>query len=65
MNQVIKSVVAAVALISTSFISEAQTSKREEVPKGWHLLDKSKDGYYGISINEAYEFVKSKNPYIQ
>jgi cell wall-associated protease len=61
MNQAIKSVVAAVALISTSLFSEAQTSKREEVPKGWHLLDKTKDGYHGISINEAYEFVKSKN----
>ncbi len=35
--------------------------KDGEVPKGWHLLDKAKDGYSGISINEAYEFVKSKN----
>ncbi len=35
--------------------------KDGEVPKGWHLLDKAKDGYSGISINEAYEFVKSRN----
>lgn len=28
---------------------------------GWHLKDKKADGYYGISLNKAYEFVKSKN----
>lgn len=31
----------------------------QEVPKGWHMLDKS-SGYYGISADKAYEFVKSK-----
>lgn len=41
----------------TVFISLAQKS---EVPKGWHLLDSKKDGYYGISLDKAYEFVKSK-----
>lgn len=63
MNQVIKTTVAAFCLFSASLTSVAQTSKasKDEVPKGWHLLDKAKDGYSGISINEAYEFVKSKN----
>lgn len=28
--------------------------------KGWHLLDKEKDGYYGISIEKAYDFLKAK-----
>jgi subtilisin family serine protease len=37
----------------------AQTSK-DEVPKGWHLLDRQTDGFYGISLNQAYEFIKSK-----
>src|ERR1700753_2009466 len=36
------------------------TSAKTELPKGWHLLDKEKDGYYGISVNKAYEFAKSK-----
>ncbi len=39
-----------------AFSSLAQTS----VPKGWHLKDKTKDGYYGISLDKAYEFVKGK-----
>jgi len=29
--------------------------------KGWHLLDKEKDGYYGISVDKAYQFLKEKN----
>jgi len=42
-------------LVSTSLL--AQT---DEVPKGWHLLDKGSSGYYGISIDKAYDFLKSK-----
>jgi subtilisin family serine protease len=36
------------------------TSVKKELPKGWHLLDKDQDGYYGISLNKAYEFVHLK-----
>jgi subtilisin family serine protease len=36
-------------------------AQRSEVPKGWHLLDLKDSGYYGISIDKAYTFVKSKN----
>src|ERR1700754_2446404 len=36
------------------------TSAKTELPKGWHLLDKQKDGFYGVSVNKAYEFAKSK-----
>ena len=38
----------------TAFAQDASTD-------GWHLKDKKADGYYGISLNKAYEFVKSKN----
>lgn len=38
----------------------AQTSVKDEIPKGWHLMDKGSSGFYGISIDKAYEFVKSK-----
>jgi cell wall-associated protease len=31
-----------------------------EPPKNWHLMDLKTDGYYGISINQAYQFVKGK-----
>ena len=31
-----------------------------EVPKNWHQLDKDSTGYYGISLNKAYDFIKTK-----
>jgi cell wall-associated protease len=62
MIQVFKTSLPALTLVLLSTLSFGQTStKTSDVPHGWHLLDKSKDGYSGISINQAYEFVKSKN----
>jgi cell wall-associated protease len=29
-------------------------------PNGWHLKDKAQDGFYGISLDKAYELVKGK-----
>ena len=31
------------------------------IPKGWHLMDITKDSFYGISLNKAYQFLQSKN----
>lgn len=64
MNQVIKPFIAALCFMSASTLSEAQTNKPPkagDVPKGWHLLDKTADGYSGISLKQAYEFVQSKH----
>jgi subtilisin family serine protease len=35
-------------------------SQKDEVPKGWHMLDKASTGYSGISVDKAYDFVKTK-----
>ena len=35
-------------------------SVKTELPKGWHLLDKERDGFYGVSVNRAYEFARAK-----
>ncbi len=37
------------------------TSAKQELPNNWYLLDKQQDGFYGISLNKAYEFLHSKN----
>ncbi|RYD99808.1 MAG: peptidase S8 [Sphingobacteriales bacterium] len=29
-------------------------------PNGWHLKDRSQDGYYGISLDKAYNFLKGR-----
>ncbi|HEV7622213.1 MAG TPA: S8 family peptidase, partial [Flavisolibacter sp.] len=31
-----------------------------QVPNGWHLKDQQSTGYYGISLDKAYQFVKGK-----
>lgn len=38
----------------------AQTIQKE-TPKGWHLLDKIDSGYWGISLDKAYLFLKANN----
>ncbi|MBC7946806.1 MAG: S8 family peptidase [Chitinophagaceae bacterium] len=35
-------------------------SQKTEVPKGWHLLNPKDSGLYGISMAQAYDFVKTK-----
>ncbi|MDR3712014.1 MAG: S8 family peptidase [Puia sp.] len=36
------------------------TSVKTELPKGWHLMDKETDGFYGISLDKAYHFLQAK-----
>jgi subtilisin family serine protease len=50
-----RSVLCSIAL-GCGFVTLAQKS----VPQGWHTMDKSKNGYYGISLDKAYELVKGK-----
>lgn len=40
--------------------ASAQTAPAADLPKNWHQLDLKADGYYGISLNNAYNFLKGK-----
>lgn len=40
--------------------SKSISIDKVEVPKNWHLLDKTETGYYGISLDKAYQFIKQK-----
>ena len=52
---------AALLLGSTVFAQETETkSEEKQIPKNWHLLDKSTSGYNGISLDKAYELIQSK-----
>jgi subtilisin family serine protease len=53
--------VTVVAIVFHVSIFAQGNSAKTELPKGWHLMDKEKDGVYGISLDKAYEFLKSKN----
>jgi len=58
----LKACVLSISLIMFSSVSFAQgTYSKTELVKGWHLLDKEKDGYYGISLDKAYDFLRLKN----
>ena len=48
------------ASLLISLVGFAQKKSTEEVPKNWHQLDKDSTGYYGISLNKAYSFIKTK-----
>lgn len=48
-------------LVGAIFSSIVFAQKKDDVPKGWHMLDKETSGYYGISVDKAYDFVKAKN----
>lgn len=47
-------------LTLSAILSLALFAQKDEVPKGWHMLDKETSGFYGISVDKAYEFVKTK-----
>ena len=59
MNQIAKrsALLAFCGIISSALFAQTFT---QDVPKGWHMLDKETSGYYGLSVDKAYAFVKSK-----
>ncbi len=36
------------------------TPENKVAPHNWHLLDRGETGYYGISLNKAYDFLKGR-----
>lgn len=59
MNRFLRIKIFTAAILLISFTASAQFGI-ENVPCGWHLKDLKNDGYYGISLDKAYEFVKQK-----
>jgi cell wall-associated protease len=47
-------------LININATAQVAPKAPAELPKNWHLMDLKTDGYFGISINQAYQFVKGK-----
>jgi len=48
-------------LVGLTLLSLSSFAQNSVIPNGWHMMDKEKDGYSGVSANKAYEFLKSKN----
>jgi cell wall-associated protease len=66
MNKLIPIAGIVLSLSAGSSLTLAQTNAPEvpkEAPKGWHLLDHGKDGFYGIASEKAYQtLLKGKKP---
>jgi subtilisin family serine protease len=60
MLKTLKQSVLTLSVTVISIASFAQTSTLKTVPNGWHLKDQKSSGYYGISLDKAYDFVKGK-----
>jgi subtilisin family serine protease len=63
MKYFLKSVMWGCLLLALGLSVHAQPVKVEDVTadslKGWHLLDHQKDGFYGISLEQAYNELKA------
>jgi len=56
MNKIF-SLLSAVILCGSSVFAQTAT---DTIPKNWHQLDKATTGFYGISLDKAYAFIKEK-----
>lgn len=54
-------IIAFAGLLSPAMAQQSMSFKAGEAPKGWHLMDPEKDGYFGISLNQAYDYFKAQN----
>ncbi|GAB4091790.1 S8 family peptidase [Flaviaesturariibacter terrae] len=46
--------------VALSWNAGAQTAVKT-APNGWHLKDRAQDGFYGISLDKAYQFLKGRS----
>jgi subtilisin family serine protease len=52
--------VAAVLTLNITIKAQQMPAPPPPSPKNWHAMDLTADGYYGVSLNKAYEFLKGK-----
>lgn len=61
-----KKITIVLSLLTIGFLNTANLAAQtavKETPKGWHLLDYQKDGFYGIAVEKAYkDLLKDKKP---
>ena len=61
MNKNSKFLLAAMLLCGSAFAQADEKSKDgDKVPNNWHLLDAGSTGYNGISLDKAYELIRTK-----
>jgi len=48
-------------MIGAMLASTSSFAQKGDVPKSWHMMDKEASGFYGVSADKAYSFLKSRN----
>ncbi len=59
-NSKITGFAAATLFVINTVAAQQMPAKPADAPKNWHTLDLKKDGYFGVSLNQAYDFLKGK-----
>ena len=57
--------IAIIAFATLPFVGLAQGNAEKDklvAPHNWHELDRSETGYYGISLDKAYQFLQNRKP---
>ena len=47
-------------LLSLNLSAQTLPPAQPDPPKNWHAMDLKADGYYGISLTPAYQFLQGK-----
>ncbi len=61
MNKFSTLAIAAILITGNAFAQGTSAKDKDAIPKNWQLLDKKATGYPGVSLDQAYAFVKAKN----
>jgi cell wall-associated protease len=59
-NYLFGSALCGALLLSLNVFAQTEPAVQADPPKNWHQLDLKADGFYGISLNNAYNFLKGK-----
>src|SRR5258707_12227874 len=59
-NYALSSLLCAALLINLNVFAQGIPQKKPDPPKNWHQMDLKTDGFYGVSLKQAYQFLKGK-----
>src|SRR3984893_19274226 len=56
----LSSLICGALFMSLNVLGQEIPKTEPDPPKNWHQMDLKSDGFYGISLNQAYQFLKGK-----
>jgi|GEM_PF-5468956 len=56
----LSALVSAALFITSNGLAQQLPKTEPDPPKNWHQMDLKADGFYGVSLNQAYLFLKGK-----